>query len=45
VKQEETKKALKKLEHAKPPRKPGEVAWLFEDFTETRKIRDRELFA
>ena len=29
----------------KPPRKAGETAWWAEDYTDARKIRDRELFA
>lgn len=37
--------SLKKLQLAKPPRKPGEVAWWAEDFTNARKVNDRELFA
>jgi phosphatidylserine/phosphatidylglycerophosphate/cardiolipin synthase-like enzyme len=37
--------AKKKLQLAKPPRKPGEKAWWEEDYTDARKIRDRELFA
>jgi hypothetical protein len=45
VAQHEAKKARKKLQLAKPPRKPGEKAWWEEDFTNARKIRDRELFA
>jgi hypothetical protein len=45
VAQHEAKQARKKLQLAKPPRKPGEKAWWEEDFTNARKIRDRELFA
>lgn len=45
VSQQEAKKAKKKLQLAKPPRKPGEQAWWVEDYTVARKIRDRELFA
>lgn len=30
---------------ARPPRNPGEVPWWQEDYTDPRKIRDRELFA
>jgi phosphatidylserine/phosphatidylglycerophosphate/cardiolipin synthase-like enzyme len=37
--------AKKKLQLAKPPRKPKEKAWWDEDYTDARKIRDRELFA
>jgi PLD-like domain len=35
----------KPLVRAKPPRRPGEVPWWQEDYTDARKIRDRELFA
>lgn len=45
VAQAESKKARKKLQLAKPPRKPGEQAWWAEDYADARKIRDRELFA
>lgn len=45
VAQMEAKKAKKKLHLAKPPRKPGERAWWAEDYSNLRKIRDRELFA
>ena len=45
VVQQEAKTAKKKLQLAKPPRKPGEKAWWDEDYTDARKIRDRELFA
>ena len=41
----EAKRAKKKLTLAKPPRKPGEEPWWLEDYKDTRKIRDRELFA
>jgi hypothetical protein len=34
-----------KLQLAKPPGKSGQRAWFDEDFTNARKIRDRELFA
>jgi hypothetical protein len=30
---------------AKPPRSPGEKPWWVKDYTNARKIRDRELFA
>jgi PLD-like domain len=39
------KTAQKRLFLAKPPRKPGEKTWWAEDYTNARKIRDRELFA
>ena len=45
VAQQEAKKAKKKLQLAKPPRKPKEKAWWAEYYTDARKIRDRELFA
>lgn len=45
VVQQVAKKARKKLQLAKPPRSPGEIPWWDEDYTNARKIRDRELFA
>lgn len=45
VVQREAKKARKKLQLAKPPRKTGEKPWWDEDYTDARKIKDRELFA
>ncbi|HEY7215448.1 MAG TPA: phospholipase D-like domain-containing protein [Thermoanaerobaculia bacterium] len=45
VAQADAKKAKKKLQLAKPPRKAGERAWWAEDYTNPRKILDRELFA
>ena len=45
VAQMAAKEAKKKLALAKPPRKPGEKAWWAEDYSNTRKILDRELFA
>jgi phosphatidylserine/phosphatidylglycerophosphate/cardiolipin synthase-like enzyme len=45
VVQQEAKKANKPLVLAKPPRNPGEVAWWAEDYSDPRKIRDRQLFA
>jgi phosphatidylserine/phosphatidylglycerophosphate/cardiolipin synthase-like enzyme len=45
VAQQEAKKARKKLHLAQPPRQPGEKPWWDEDYTNARKIRDRELFA
>ena len=45
VTQMEAKDALKKLQLAKPPRLKGEKAWWAEDYTNARKILDRELFA
>jgi phosphatidylserine/phosphatidylglycerophosphate/cardiolipin synthase-like enzyme len=43
--QADAKKARKKLQLARPPRQAGEKAWWEEDYTDARKIRDRELFA
>jgi phosphatidylserine/phosphatidylglycerophosphate/cardiolipin synthase-like enzyme len=37
--------AQKTLQLAKPPRQPGEQAWWVKDYTNPRRIRDRELFA
>ena len=45
VLQKQAKTAQKKLQLAKPPRKPGEKPWWSADYTDARKIRDRELFA
>ena len=45
VAQESARKARKKLQLAKPPRKAGEKAWWAEDYANARKILDRELFA
>lgn len=45
VKQQETRKARKELVLTKPPRNAGEEAWWVEDYTDVRKIKDRELFA
>ena len=45
VAQKEAKQKKKKLQLAKPPRKPGERTWWSEDYTNARKARDRELFA
>jgi len=39
------KEAKKRLQLARPPRNPGEKPWWSEDYTNARKIRDRELFA
>ncbi len=43
--QQEAKKSKQELVLAKPPRSPGEKSWWDEDYTNARKIRDRELFA
>ncbi len=45
VAQEEAKKKKKRLQLAKQPRKAGEKPWWEEDYTDARKIHDRELFA
>ncbi|MBX9636285.1 MAG: hypothetical protein K2Q45_01895, partial [Nitrosomonas sp.] len=45
VAQQEAKKARKQFVLAKPPRNSGEKPWWDEDYTDARKIRDRELFA
>ena len=45
VTQLDAKRARKTLQLAKPPRKPREKTWWAEDYTDARKIRDREIFA
>ena len=45
VVQKQAKTAKKKLQLAKPPREPGEKPWFDDDYTDPRKIRDRELFS
>jgi phosphatidylserine/phosphatidylglycerophosphate/cardiolipin synthase-like enzyme len=45
VAQEEAKTARKRLVLMKPPRSAGEHPWWSEDYTDPRKVRDRELFA
>lgn len=45
VTQKAAKQARKRLQLAKPPRRPGEKPWFAEDYTDARKIRDRELFS
>ncbi|XSC43032.1 phospholipase D-like domain-containing protein [Bradyrhizobium sp. RDT10] len=45
VAQAEARKARKKLQLTKPPRKRGEKAWWSEYYTDERKIRDRKLFS
>ncbi|HSL05125.1 MAG TPA: phospholipase D-like domain-containing protein [Nitrospiraceae bacterium] len=45
VTQQKAKKTGKPLALAKPPRKAGEKPWWEEDYTDARKIRDRELFS
>jgi hypothetical protein len=43
--QKEAKKKRKKIQLKRPPRKASEKPWWAEDYTNARKIRDRELFA
>lgn len=43
--QAEAKKAKTKLELSRPPRNPGDVTWWEKDYSNPRRIRDRELFA
>jgi phosphatidylserine/phosphatidylglycerophosphate/cardiolipin synthase-like enzyme len=45
VLQRQAKEKKKKLQLALPPRKAGEKPWWAEDYTDLRKIRDRELFS
>ena len=45
VVQAQAKKARKRLELKKPPRKKSDKPWWAEDYTNKRKILDRELFA
>ena len=45
VVQQEAKKKRRKLQLQKPPLKASEKAWFDEDFTNARKIRDREIFS
>jgi phosphatidylserine/phosphatidylglycerophosphate/cardiolipin synthase-like enzyme len=45
VNQQKAEKARKELFLAKPPRSKTEKAWWVEDYTNVRKIKDRELFA
>jgi phosphatidylserine/phosphatidylglycerophosphate/cardiolipin synthase-like enzyme len=45
VTQAAAKKARKKLQLARPPRKAGEEPWWAEDYVDLRKMRDRQLFA
>jgi hypothetical protein len=45
VSQQEARKARKKLQLVKSPRAPGEEPWWAEDYSDPRKVRDRELFA
>jgi hypothetical protein len=45
VAQLEAKKAKKELVLAKPPRAAGDQPWWAKDYTNARRIRDRELFA
>jgi phosphatidylserine/phosphatidylglycerophosphate/cardiolipin synthase-like enzyme len=45
VSQSAYKKAGEPFVLRKPPRAPGEVPWWKKDYTDARRIRDRELFA
>jgi phosphatidylserine/phosphatidylglycerophosphate/cardiolipin synthase-like enzyme len=45
IAQADAETAQKELALAKPPRKAGQKPWWSEDYTDPRKIRDRELFA
>jgi hypothetical protein len=45
VSQSASKKAGKPLTLRKPPRATGDVPWWKKDYTDERRIRDRELFA
>jgi phosphatidylserine/phosphatidylglycerophosphate/cardiolipin synthase-like enzyme len=45
VSQQEARTARRALVLQKPPRHPGELPWWADDYTNARKIRDRELFA
>ncbi len=45
VSQQEAKDAKKKLQLVKSPRRPGDLPWWSEYYTDPLKIRDRELFA
>lgn len=44
VAQQQAKKAKRKLQLRKPPRKAGDEAWFEEDFRDARKVRDRVVF-
>jgi phosphatidylserine/phosphatidylglycerophosphate/cardiolipin synthase-like enzyme len=45
VAQQDAKKKGEEFVLAKPPRKAGEETWWAEDYSNARKIHDRELFA
>ena len=45
VAQVDAKRAKKRLQLDRPPRKSGQRAWWVEDYTNARKILDRQLFA
>jgi phosphatidylserine/phosphatidylglycerophosphate/cardiolipin synthase-like enzyme len=45
VSQSANKKAGKPFVLRKPPREPGDVPWWKRDYTDARRVRDRELFA
>ena len=43
--QQQAREARRTLSLLRPPRRPGETPWWADDYTNPRKIRDRELFA
>jgi hypothetical protein len=43
--QQQAREARRTLTLLRPPRRPGEKPWWADDYTNPRKIRDRELFA
>lgn len=45
IAQMEAKEKREKLQLKKPPRNPGEEPWWMKDYTDPRRIRDRQLFA
>jgi len=45
VAQADAKKKRDKIQLQKPPRKAGQKTWFDEDYTNARKIRDREVFS
>ncbi|MBN2352935.1 MAG: hypothetical protein JXD23_10240 [Spirochaetales bacterium] len=45
MKQDDMKRKRESFALRRPPRTPGEAPWWLEDYTDVRKIKDRELFA
>lgn len=45
VTQQQARRSRRRLVLLRPPRHPGEEPWWADDYTNARKIRDRELFA